>query len=318
MRNRLRFLCCLMILIGASVVTGASGQAASQSAPPKGLTISPAFGQIIVKPDETEHPLSFTITNNENAPINVDLSSADFNTLNESGGLFFVGTNPTALQQKYGLANWLSLPQKNITLLPKQTRVVSASIINSSTLAPGGHYGALLVSQAAATSNGQPANKVDIHPITSSLMFVTKLGGDTHVLKLLSASYSKSLISLPKNIDLRFSNEGNTHLVPRGFATITNSKGQVLSRGILNENSGIILPQTTRGYQITMNAASNMAPSGKYKLTIGYRFDGISGYRFYAASLLHAGLFIVLLGLAILLAMVAAVYRILRRHSSHK
>lgn len=248
-----------------------------------GLTISPGVQQISIAADEQDHNVNFSLTNNRDAPLLVNLNTADFNTLDESGGLFFVGTNPSALQAKYGLNKWIILDQKSVILQPKKTFVVHAKILNQPDLAPGGHYGALLVS----INNPQAASKkISIRPIASSLLFVTKVGGDTHRLDLLSVKTTHNPFSAPTAVSLRFRNSGNSAITPRGVAVISKGKTQIYAKGIINQNSSLILPETNRVYSVSLDKLSNYFVPGRYKLTINYRFDGFSGFRVYQQSFL--------------------------------
>jgi len=277
-----RAIACLLIMLGALVYIPNASAADTQpsSKLPPGVTVSPAFQQASISSAESQHAVSFKITNNENQARTFDLSVQDFNTLGESGGLFFVGTNPTELQKKYGLAKWLSLPQKEITLQPKQTQTIQAQILNLPDLSPGGHYGALMLqAQNSVNSNGN--NKVSVRPIASSLLFVTKLGGDTHKLSLASVSFSRTLFSLPSSVDLRFHNDGNSHVIPRGNVYLRTAGGKLISQGVINEDSNIILPETYRQFNLQLHKTGSFTPSGKYSLQVDFRFDGIDIFRSY-------------------------------------
>jgi hypothetical protein len=270
-----------VVWFAALAVFGGRVQAAQT---PSGITVSPAFQQVSVSQAVTKQPVTFTITNDKTTAQSFTLSVADFNTLNESGGLFFVGTNPTDLQKKYGLASWISLPVKSLTLAPKQTTKIQASILNLPTLQGGGHYGALMIAlDSGNNSNG--ANQVGLHPIASSLLFVTKLSGATYDLSLSGVTYKHSLFKLPDSVNLRFQNLGNTHLTPRGSVTISDSKGKTVSKGVLNENSGIILPQAFRQYKVDLRNVSTSKPYGNYKIALAYRFDGFNQFRTYQSTI---------------------------------
>lgn len=279
MKSRLISAVLLLVLPALAL----SGRAAGAAPAATGITISPAFQMVTIQPSASEQPVVFKITNNR--PVAQDLSFAvrDFNTLNESGGLFFVGTNPTALQKKYGLAKWFSLPTTSLTIPAGQTATLNASIVNLPDLSPGGHYGALMIS----LGDGNSAGKVGLQPIASSLLFVTKPGGDTHRLGLSSVSFSHTLFKLPGSVNLRFHNDGNTHLVPRGNVYLEDPSGKVISKGIINDDSGIILPETYRRYFVPMRTIASSNKVGKYKLRIDYRFDGFDGYRSYQKSFWH-------------------------------
>jgi len=299
-------LCLLIILMLAVAAGNRHGLAASQTAQPSGITVSPAFQQVIIQPGEAQQPISFRITNDKTTSQALVLSTADFNTLSESGGLFFVGTNPTELQKKYGLAKWLSLPQKQVTLQPKQTITISGAILNLPDLAPGGHYGALLLALQNSPS-ATSSNSIAVHPIASSLLFATKLDGDTHKLYLSNVYLDRKLLNLPTSVTLRFRNDGNTHVIPRGVVTITSPSGKLVSRGIINESSGIILPEVYRQYAVPLQTIASANTPGKYKLQVDFRFDGISQYRTYRQSLFLAPIGELLIAVGLCLAALVVV-----------
>jgi hypothetical protein len=272
---------------------------------PSGIILSPAVVQASIGSTESEHQLNFQITNNKPKTQTINISSADFNTLDESGGLLFVGTNPTQLQKKYGLATWITLPQTSLTLEPKQTATITAVISNQASLAPGGHYGALML---ALDDNSQPSttNNVAVHPIASSLLFVNKVGGDTHKLRLTNVYASHNIFKLPSQITLRFYNDGNTHLIPRGTIEVTDPQGKLVAKGIINENSNLILPETYRRISVGLNKVGNSLIPGKYKITTNFRFEGYDQFRSYQSSqfILTPA---ILLFIAIIVVIIAAV-----------
>lgn len=236
-----------------------------------------------VKADESQKSVQFGVTNNKPTAQTIDFSTADFNTLGESGGLVFIGTNPTEIQKKYGLSEWLKLEQDSVTIQPNKTATIRGVIMNNDSLSPGGHYGALMLYLNSGNSNS--GNKIALKPIASSLLFVTKTGGDTHKLELASVDAKRNLFNLPEVVNLRFHNTGNTHLIPRGTITITKSDGSIIKRGIINENSNIILPETYRVYTIPLKNISSANIPGDYKLTVDYRFEGYDQFRRYQQSM---------------------------------
>lgn len=270
--------CCISLIGNVS-----AAPTEKQAQPPKGITVSPAFQLASVKANEDQHTLNFKVTNNRPTDQTINFSVADFNTLGESGGLAFVGTNPTELQKKYGLANWVRLSQTSATIAPGQTATINASVLNDSSLAPGGHYGALLLSLDTGNASGQ--NKIALKPIASSLLFVTKVGGDTHKMALAGVDASHSIFKLPDSVNLRFKNSGNTHLVPRGIVNVTAPDGTVVKKGVINENSSIILPETYRLYSVPLKNIAHTSMPGNYKLSVDFRFDDLDQYRRYQTSL---------------------------------
>lgn len=284
------------------------------STKPTGITISPAFQQIKVPGDSVQQPLTFTITNDKSAIQNLKLSSADFNTLSETGGLFFVGANPTDIQKKYGLIKWLQLPYTELSLHPGQTVAVHANILNKASMAPGGHYGAINITVENAT--GGLTNNINVRPVASTLLFVTKIGGDTHKLDLANVSVKHSIFSLPNSVILDFRNVGNTHLIPRGIVKIVNPSGKLISQGTINQNSDIILPESKREYTVDLRQLSSATSFGKYKLYVDFRIDGIDQPRGYQSSFWIVPMSWVVAGAIVLVLLFTAIVFGFRRYKT--
>ena len=286
----------------------------ASAAAPSGLTVSPAFQQVTIQAGASDQPVSFKITNDRPVAQNLSFSVRDFNTLNESGGLFFVGTNPTDLQKKYGLAKWFSLPTKNITLQSHQTITLNGQILNLPDLSAGGHYGALMIS----LGSDQPNGRVGFNPIASSLLFVTKPQGAIYQLSLSNVYFKHSLVSLPGSVTLRFQNTGNVHIVPRGSVYINGPNGRLVSKGIINQNSNIILPGTFRRYNVTLNKISGTSAIGTYKLHADFRFDGINQYRSYEKNVFHIPMAELILIILIIIGLVMVMLKMRRSMSSSR
>jgi hypothetical protein len=77
--------------------------------------------------------------------------------------------------------------------------------------------------------------------------------------------------------------------VPRGIVTVTKagSGGTVYSKGIVNTNSQIILPQTYRRYPVQLTKLSDARLPGKYVLNVDFRFDGINQFRGFKQSFIY-------------------------------
>jgi hypothetical protein len=302
----------------------------AQQTPP-GITLSPAVVQASIGSTESEHQLNFQITNNKPNRQTIDISAADFNTLGESGGLVFVGTNPTQLQKKYGLATWITLQQTSVTLEPKQSTTITALVSNQGALAPGGHYGALMLS-LDDNNQSSAANKVAVRPIATSLLFVNKVGGDTHKLRLTDVFASHNIFKLPGEVTLRFYNDGNTHLIPRGTIEVTDPRGKLVAKGIINENSNLLLPETYRRFSVPINTVGSSVLPGKYKITTNFRFDGYNQFRSYQTSqfLLTPALLLMVLVIAVIIGSIVvfiltqkqkvslAFVKSKKRHKNHK
>lgn len=267
----LPFFAAIAMGVIAFCVSMNTAQAATQTKPSGGITISPAFQEIIVSPNMAGQTYEFTVKNNTSEPYEFSLSAVDFGSLDESGGVLFSGQSKRLLNYKYGLSQWVTLERDRIVVEPKSTAKVPVTIENKESLSPGGHYGAILVSP---TQSGERPTKVEINQVLSSLLFVKKQGGEIYRLGLVDYSVKTHVASLPSTADLRFQNAGNVHVVPRGTVTIHDPAGRLVKRGIVNQNSAIMLPETFRKLSVPLETVGTAWLPGKYRFSVAYRFDG--------------------------------------------
>src|SRR3990170_3346223 len=115
MMIRMRYLRLLLITGGALLLlTGiATAQNNDKS---KAITIEPFLQEVILEPGDSSKTFSVRITNNTGSTFDFELQPLDFGSLNETGGIFFSGTEAVELSSKYGLANWIELEQTGLSL----------------------------------------------------------------------------------------------------------------------------------------------------------------------------------------------------------
>lgn len=237
-----------------------------------GITITPAFQDIVL--DQTGQEVEFfaTVTNDTTNPVTLRLSVLDFGSLDESGGVAFLGAS-NDLERKYSLASWMRPEKDVVTTVPGETQKIKVTIENRDSLGPGGHYGALTFTTEDVTqSDGN--NNIAVKQLFSSLVFVKKIGGEIYSLDLSEKEFSYNLMRLPEKIRLRFRNDGNIHLVPRGIVTVTDPLGRLVAKGIINEESALILPETFRVYPVRLKSLATQFMPGRYTFDIAYRYDG--------------------------------------------
>jgi hypothetical protein len=272
----------LLCLLAISLLVGVGQHvpvyAAATSTPPPatkkvkgGITISPAFQQITLGQNDTEKSFDFAVTNNTSEPYELALASVDFGSLDESGGVLFIGQSDKSLDYKYGLSQDITLQQDRVVVEPKATTKIPVTITNKESMTPGGHYGAILVTP---TSAGEGSRKVEVNQVISSLLFVTKQGGAIYQLGLQSFQLKTHLFSSPSDVDVRFQNAGNVHIIPRGLITITDPRGRIVKRGYVNDGSGIMLPETFRKFNVPLKSLTPAWWPGIYHMTLTYHFDG--------------------------------------------
>lgn len=240
------------------------------SAASKGIGISPAIQE--VRLEEGQASVSFTVQliNSSDQAMDLQLSTLDFGALDEAGGIAFLGKSGQE-SGDYGLKQWMKLNKESLALEPGASSEVEVTITNDESLRPGGHYGAVIVSAKNANDND---DSVAVLPAASSLVLLKKMGGEQLDLQLAATKANNSLVSLPKNTMLKFTNTGNTHVVPRGTVELIDPLGKVLSSSVINETSAYVLPGSSRQINAEIKLSSQPWLPGRYKLAVNWRYDG--------------------------------------------
>lgn len=236
-----------------------------------GFTVTPMIQEVILEEGKVIETFTTTVTNETAVLATFELSVIDFGSLDESGGVAFVGT-AGALEEKYALASWMQPETSELTIGPGETGSVKVRIENRENLSPGGHYGALVFKSASSARSDVPS--VAINQIFSSLVLVKKTGGAKYGLTLASFDHPERWFFFDHTVVPRFQNSGNVHVVPRGEVRVTDPIGRLVYRGILNESSAIILPETFREYPLRLFSVEPAFLPGYYSIDFSYRYDG--------------------------------------------
>jgi hypothetical protein len=268
-----------------------------------GFAVSPAFGQVEVRAGQPTAQYELTITNHNAVDQNFALSVVDFGSLDEEGGVAFLGTPANELSHKYGLASWMSLESNALFVPAGKAKQVLVTIANRPPMVPGGHYGAVLAT--AVTDTGEPVgDRVGVRQVLSSLVLAVKDGGAAADLRLVSQSADASLWHLPSKVEQRYQNAGNVHVTPRGVVAVVDPLGHVVARAATNEASGVILPESFRRYMTPLLRVGLAWLPGRYRVVSTYRYDGMVVTKTFTTGFWYAGL-VVVWG-TIVLAMAAA------------
>ncbi len=236
-----------------------------------GLTVTPALQNVDVQASEEAKSFTIKLTNHTSETMTLAVTTADFGALEDTGGLVFVGAS-SDFEKKYGLAAWLTLEKNQITLSPGATDSLVVMVNNRDTLAPGGHYAAVLFKRIGESVDNGPRVRLD--QVAASLVFLRKSGGENYSLSLSRSQPELNWTGIPRSFKLRFGNSGNIHLVPRGVVTVSNLFGKEVARGIINSQSGILLPESSRIYQVDLRHEASIWWPGLYKVKTYWTYDG--------------------------------------------
>jgi hypothetical protein len=258
-------------LVGLELLTPGQVWAATQTK--GGISISPFLQDVSIAPSDGAKSFELQLTNHTSSLQEIKLSARDFGSLNDTGGILLEGTKKYT--QKYGLASWLVLAADTVVLQPGESRSVTVTIDNRSSLQPGGHYGA--VAAAVTSLDESPDNHVAINQQLLSLLLVNKVGGEKYDLKLVGLEQNGNWLHLPSTIKLRFQNPGNVHVIPRGEVKLKSPSGKVVARGVINSESAFVLPETFRELYVPLAKVNDSLPfPGLYRLEVDYRYEGIN------------------------------------------
>ncbi len=255
------------------------------------LSVTPMFQEVVIN-DEREAQAEVTLTNTTQAITPFRLSVYDFGNLDESGGVAFLGAKGD-LRSNYALAEWMKIDRDTVSLAPGESATIQVTIRNDDTLAPGGHYGAVVFQSAKDPERGAP-NTIAINHMVAALLFVKKVGGANPKLALIEQQETSGPFRLPE-MTLRFRNEGNVHVVPRGMLELRDPAGRLVAKGIINEATSLVLPETERLFPVKLFPVKRAWLPGWYTLDTSYRFDGeeqftVSTKRYFSFPPLTLGL----------------------------
>lgn len=139
------------IILWLVVLGGLIGCQKVMAAEKGGLFLSPPSVDVTVGQTQPENSFDLEVGNNGLAAETLDLSVVDFGSLDETGGIAFLTVNSNEGERKYALASWISLEKSEVTVSPGKVEKIRVTILNKETLAPGGHYGAVLATVRSET-----------------------------------------------------------------------------------------------------------------------------------------------------------------------
>ncbi|HUC20700.1 MAG TPA: hypothetical protein VMR98_04360, partial [Candidatus Polarisedimenticolaceae bacterium] len=165
-----------------------------------GVVISPPFQQVTVG-DAPSTDFGITLTNRTATDQSITATTVDFKSLDETGGVAFLGSEINELERKYGLAKWLKLDSAPTVIPAGGSKKVMVSLENRPDLARGGHYGAVIFKIEGVQAASSPGT-VAVKQVLASLVFAKKLGGERYDLKLTNIGAPPKWTGGDKKVDL--------------------------------------------------------------------------------------------------------------------
>lgn len=235
------------------------------------VIVEPALQEVVVE-KEARVDAAIVLENTTTVGQRFTVRLVDFGTLDESGGVAFLGSGDP---RDYQDATWMETGVNDIVVPPTSKAKLDIVIKNDENLSPGGHYGAVLFEKAVLEGDADPdKTQVAINQVFSALVYVRKVGGEVFAIEFLDQEYRTDSWRLPETATLRFANTGNVHVVPRGTLRISDPLGRTVQKATLNQSSGLVLPQSKRRFEERFQSTALAWLPGHYSVRTEYRYDG--------------------------------------------
>lgn len=303
-----RFLLSAAAIIGI-VFIGLPRQVLAVAAPPLsgGITVAPAYVTAQVGSKQPQTSVTVGVRNNFNTPITISAGVSDINIHNNS------------LVLANNLASSLS---DIITISPTQAEINPGSsinfivtITNKSSLSPGGHYLSLLLSQTSSDINNATP-KLSLKPAVSATIYLIKEDGALRSVKVTKVRLSRSIFSVPKQVDVTFYNNGNVVTVPRGVVSISDRSrdGKIYAQGVVNASSIPLQPKSSVTFAVALKSFAPFSLLERYHLNLIYRPDGIDKTSSITQTFWYISKSAIFLGLILLLCTSLFIHRPSRKY----
>lgn len=226
------------------------------------LTIAPAFARISISQTEPVQDIAIALKNDYQSTIVV---AAAFSAVDISNGaLVPADTGDTSI------ISALSVSRPEFTLEPGQSVNVGVRVTNVDSLAPGGHYAALLFKQRTEASQ-----QVPLEPAISVALFVVKEDGAVRDVAAKLSPLRTITTGLPKTVDVTFSTSGNVDVVPHASVSIVRTVStNIFSQGVVNESSVPLYPGKELTLRTELTPVNSPRWPGKYAALLRYRYEG--------------------------------------------
>lgn len=234
--------------------------------PKNTITVLPQLTQLDLSKDQPESLIYYT--NNSVTTVELGLSIEDVRELEDRSPVGILDPKEAA-NYKYSLSSWAYLDHQNIILKPGETGSVKVTI-NSEKLSPGGHYGTIL---AQIHQSDENKKEVKVRGVLAALIFVrASTGNEIENAKIISLAPISQGLQFPESFTFRFQNTGNVDATPYGTLTIFDNYGHIITKGIVNEDSLITLPEAIRKYEVPLKKADKFILPGKYKAVLSIHY----------------------------------------------
>lgn len=228
-----------------------------------GITVTPGVINAKVSQQAPTSQTVLTIRNNYDTPVSLTAQLRDIDQ--STTQLLPGGELDSALAQVF------SLSETQFTITPRSDYKLTLQANYLEQLTPGGHYATLVLTQ-----NGSTGANLSVQSAVSIVVFLTNTDGVKESLAIDEFSAPSSVFKVAGSAKIALKNDGNVHTVPRGFVRVQKLDGTVLSEGVLNVGSQLVLPGNTYSADLRLKAIAATWYPQRVTTQLQYRPDGSS------------------------------------------
>lgn len=216
--------------------------AASSTATPLNLTISPALVNLVAKPGQTV-TTDLRVKNGGAQTEKVHVDLLKFGANGDSGQPQLMERGPSD-----DYFNWAHFSENNFTVEPNVWMTIRMTVMVPAT-AGGGYYYAAVFSRQSPTTGSGGQSAIQGGSATLALLDV-EAPSVKHSTKIASFTASRKFYEfLPATFTVKLRNDGDVHLAPVGSIFIKRGSSRVDLLGF-NTAHGNILPHTNRVFTV--------------------------------------------------------------------
>jgi hypothetical protein len=202
---------------------------------PLPFLVTPTRGEFVASPGEQKTG-GFVFTNKSDHQVEVQIGSADFQATDELGHIA-IGQPENAASS---LIDWVHPSVSKINVPAGAFVRIGFSLDVPLGAAPGGHWGAVLVTSKPELREGDSAEQTSI----AYAILLNVRGDALEKVSIASFSAPRFVEAPPIAFTARFKNEGALHERPHAVLEIRNIFGRVVASGVFSDEH--VLPDAVR------------------------------------------------------------------------
>lgn len=255
-----------VLVFGLQIITTSATSAVTPSQPTSGITVSPAFITTQVGSAQRQATASVGVRNNFMVPITITAVLNGLDIRNNS----LLPTN----RSESALADVITFTPAEVIIPPQSSRNITVKVTDKTSLAPGGHFVSLLITQSSSVATNS-SSQLSLKPAVSTTIYVIKEDGAIRSLKATEIKLRRNIFSLPSSADVTFFNDGNVASLPRGILTIKpGSRQAAFAQAIVNKESVPLYPKQTTILRSDFIGLTKPKLPGRIVARLDYRPDG--------------------------------------------